>query len=102
MLEPWLILRWIGLPVSLAEAAAIEAFSTGIRFAAFLVPGYLGALEAGHMAIFAALGLGAPTGLSFTLIRRVREGAWTALGFLLLAPRKAHAPPPDGPAPRTE
>jgi uncharacterized membrane protein YbhN (UPF0104 family) len=39
------------------------------------VPGYLGALEAGHVAIFAALGLGAPAGLSFTLIRRVREAA---------------------------
>lgn len=92
-LEPWLILRWIGLPVSLAEATAIEAFSSGIRFAAFLVPGYLGALEAGHVAIFAALGLGAPAGLSFTLIRRVREAAWTGLGFLALAPLRAHAPP---------
>jgi uncharacterized membrane protein YbhN (UPF0104 family) len=95
-LEPWLILRWMGLPVSLAEAAAIEAFSTGIRFAAFLVPGYLGALEAGHMAIFAALGLGGPAGLSFTLIRRVREVAWTGLGFLALVPLRAQAPPsPD-------
>ena len=93
VLEPWLILRWIGLPVSLAEATAIEAFSTGIRFAAFLVPGYLGALEAGHMAIFAALGLGAPAGLAFTLIRRVREIAWTGLGFLLLASLRAQAPP---------
>ena len=92
-LEPWLILRWIGLPVSLAEATAIEAFSSGIRFAAFLVPGYLGALEAGHVAIFAALGLGAPAGLSFTLIRRVREAAWTGLGFLALAPLRAQAPP---------
>ena len=62
-LEPWLILRWIGLPVSLAQATAIEAFSTGIRFAAFLVPGYVGALEAGHVVIFSALGLGAPAGL---------------------------------------
>ncbi len=92
-LEPWLILRWMGLPVSLAEAAAIEAFSTGIRFAAFLVPGYLGALEAGHMAIFAALGLGGPAGLSFTLIRRVREAAWTGLGFLALIPLRAQTPP---------
>lgn len=92
-LEPWLILRWIGLPVSLAEATAIEAFSSGIRFAAFLVPGYLGALEAGHVAIFAALGLGAPAGLSFTLIRRVREAAWAGLGFLALAPLRAQAPP---------
>jgi len=92
-LEPWLILRWMGLSVSLAEAAAIEAFSTGIRFAAFLVPGYLGALEAGHMAIFAALGLGGPAGLSFTLIRRVREAAWTGLGFLALIPLRAQTPP---------
>jgi len=92
-LEPWLILRWIGLPVSLAEATAIEAFSSGIRFAAFLVPGYLGALEAGHVAIFTALGLGAPAGLSFTLIRRVREAVWTGLGLLALAPLRAQAPP---------
>ena len=57
------------------------------------MPGYLGALEAGHVAIFAALGLGAPAGLSFTLIRRVREAAWTGLGFLALAPLRAQAPP---------
>ncbi|HTY78657.1 MAG TPA: flippase-like domain-containing protein [Candidatus Bathyarchaeia archaeon] len=98
VLEPWLILRWTGMPVSLAEAAAIEAFSTGIRFAAFLVPGYLGVLEAGHMAIFAALGLGAPAGLSFTLIRRIRELAWTGLGFLLLLPLKTRASAADASA----
>lgn len=92
-LEPWLILRWIGLPVSVAQAIAIEAFSSGIRFATFLVPGSLGALEAGHVAIFAALGLGAPAGLSFTLIRRVREAAWAGLGFLALALLRAQAPP---------
>ena len=95
-LEPWLILHWMGLPVSLAEAVAIEAFSSGIRFAAFLVPGYLGALEAGHMAIFVALGLGAPAGLSFTLVRRVREVAWTGVGFLALTTLRAQAPPAAG------
>ena len=45
------------------------------------------------MAIFAALGLGAPAGLAFTLIRRVREAAWTGLGFLCLASLRAQAPP---------
>ena len=92
-LEPWLILHWMGMPVSLAQATAIEAFSTGIRFAAFLVPGYLGALEAGHMAIFVALGLGAPAGLSFTLVRRVREATWTGVGFLALTTLRAQASP---------
>jgi hypothetical protein len=31
-----------------------------------------------------ALGLGSPLGLTFSLVRRVREVAWTALGFLAL------------------
>jgi hypothetical protein len=50
------------------------------------------------MAIFVALGLGAPAGLSFTLIRRVRELAWAGLGFLALTTLRAQAPPaPTGP-----
>ena len=56
----------------------------------------------GKGVFFPALGLGAPAGLPFTLIRRVREAAWTALGFLLLASLKAHAPPPADHPPRAE
>jgi uncharacterized protein (TIRG00374 family) len=83
-LESYVILHALGVPVSLATATVIEAFGTGIRFASFMVPAHLGALEGGHVVIFQALGLGGPTGLAFTLVRRVREAAWTGLGFLVL------------------
>lgn len=84
-LETWAILYALGAPVSPTTAVVIEAFGTGVRFASFMVPAHLGALEGGHVATFVALGLSAPLGLTFSLVRRVRELAWTGLGFVVLA-----------------
>ena len=84
-LEVWLILNLLGVEVSLVTATVIEAFSTAIRFATFMVPASLGALEGGHIAVFAALGLGASVGMSFSLVRRLREATWIGVGFLALA-----------------
>ena len=91
-LETYVILYALGLPVSAATAIVIEAFGTGIRFASFMVPAHLGALEGGHVAIFVALGLTAPAGLTFSLVRRVREAAWTGVGFIALIALGAPAP----------
>ena len=44
----------------------------------------LGVEEGGTVATFLALGLGGGLGLSLALVRRIREGAWVALGLLLL------------------
>ncbi|MBI4610769.1 MAG: flippase-like domain-containing protein [Candidatus Rokubacteria bacterium] len=88
-LETYVILHFLDVPVSLTTATVIEAFGTGIRFATFLVPAHLGVLEGGHVAIFLALGLEAATGLSFSLVRRVREAAWIGLGFTVLAERRS-------------
>jgi putative membrane protein len=94
--EAYLVLTLLGLPVSLLTALVIEAVGTGVRFATFFVPAHVGALESGYVAAFPALGLDAATGLSFSLVRRVREAAWIGLGFLLLSVsraklREAHA-----------
>jgi uncharacterized protein (TIRG00374 family) len=83
--EVYVILSALGRPVSLETAVVIEAFGTGVRFVSFMVPAHLGAIEGGHIATFLALGLPAPLGLSFSLVRRIRELAWTGLGFLALA-----------------
>ena len=93
-LEAYLILWALGRPVSLATAMVIDAFGSGIGFAAFLVPARLGAAEAGQVAVFMALGLGAPAGLAFALVQRLREAAWTGIGFLALTTLRATAPPP--------
>jgi glycosyltransferase 2 family protein len=84
ILESYLILHALGLSVSLGTATVIDAFGSGIGFAAFLVPARLGAQEAGDVAIFTALGFGAPVALAFTLVRRLREALWAAIGFLAL------------------
>ena len=92
-LEAYLILWFLGTPVSLVTATVIEAFGTGIRFATFLIPGSLGALEGGYAATFAALGLGSTAGVSFSLVRRIREAVWIAIGLLAFAlMRPAHTP----------
>ena len=90
-LETWLILRFLGVEVSFATATVIEAFGTAIKVATFLIPASLGALEGGFLATFVALGLSAPAAISFSLVRRVREVVWIAIGlvvFALVRPRE--------------
>jgi glycosyltransferase 2 family protein len=81
--ETWMILVFLGAPVSATTALVIEAFGTGIRFATFFVPAQVGFLEGGTVATFLALGLSGATGLSLSLVRRVREVVWIGIGFLL-------------------
>ncbi len=82
--EVWLILYFLGMAVPMSMALIIEAFGTGISFATFFVPVDLGVDEGGSVATFLALGLGGPAGLSLSLVRRVREVTWVAIGLLLL------------------
>ena len=94
--ETWMILSFLGTPVSLVTATVIEAFGTGIRFATFMIPGSLGALEGGYAATFAALGLGGTMGVSFSLVRRIREIVWIGVGLVAFAfLRIPHPPDPS-------
>ena len=93
--ETWFILWLLGVPVSPATAVIIEACGTAVRFVSFFIPGHLGVLEGGNVAVFIALGLDPAAGLSAILVRRVREAAWIGLGFLVLrAPGRRPAPVP--------
>jgi uncharacterized protein (TIRG00374 family) len=89
--EVWLILDLLGVPVSVPTALVVEAFSAGIRFATFFVPGQVGFAEGGAVATFLALGLSGAAGLSFSVVRRAREVAWIGVGFALAG---AHRSPP--------
>jgi len=91
-LEAWMILYFLGQPVSPATALVIEAFGAGIAFATFFIPGQVGVAEGGAVAVFIALGLSGATGLSFSLVRRVREVTWIGIGLLLLAARPVPSP----------
>jgi hypothetical protein len=63
----------------------LESFGAAVKFASFMIPNSLGALEGGNVAIFAAFGLGGGVGLSYTLVRRMREATWAAAGMIVLA-----------------
>ena len=84
-LEVYLVLQWLGVEASLADALVVDAFATGMRFIGFAVPSALGVLEGSYMIAFGALGFGTGLGLSYALIRRLRLVIWSALGLLALA-----------------
>jgi putative membrane protein len=83
--EAYLALRFLGVDVSLTTATVIEAFGTAVRFATFMVPASLGVLEGGYVVTFSALGLASSTGVSFGLVRRVREFVWVGAGLIVFA-----------------
>jgi uncharacterized protein (TIRG00374 family) len=84
-LEIYLFLVFLNTDASPLTALVIEAFGSAIKFVSFAIPASLGALEGGHVAIFSALGLGGALGLSYMLIRRLREAVYVAVGLLWLA-----------------
>jgi glycosyltransferase 2 family protein len=83
-LEAYLVLVVLGIQVSVATALVIEAFGSAVRFATFLVPASVGALEAANAAAFEGLGLTASAGLAFSLVRRGRQVVWIVIGLIVL------------------
>ena len=98
-LEIYIVLWLLGIPASLGTGLVIEAFASGVKFASFMVPASLGALEGGYVAFFAAYGLGATAGLSYVLVRRLREIAWIVVGLLAVGVAGRAAAVPDAAAP---
>ncbi len=72
-LEIWLALHFLGHPVSLAEALAIESLIQAVSSAAFLVPGALGLQEAGFIGLGLLVGLPAEAGAALAIARRIRD-----------------------------
>ena len=83
-LEIYIVMRLLGTDMPFLTALIIESFAGAVKFASFMVPASLGALEGGYVAFFEAFGWSATAGLSFVLVRRLREMAWAGVGFLAL------------------
>lgn len=73
--EIWLALRFLGIPVTVVDALILDFLGQTVRAAAFLVPAGLGVQEGGFALLAAALGIPPATGLTVSLMRRVREVA---------------------------
>ncbi len=72
-LETWLALRWLGSPVSLPHALALESLTQAVRNFVFVVPAGMGVQEAGLIACGALLGVSGPAAIALSLAKRLRE-----------------------------
>jgi len=72
-LEVWIILALLGTPVGLPEAFVIESLGLAARSLGFVVPGGLGAQEAGLTAVAVALGVPLEEAVAMSLLKRLRE-----------------------------
>jgi putative membrane protein len=71
--EVWLVMHSLGHPIGMVESFILESLSSGVRAAAFMVPGALGLLEGSFILFGALFGLPANTALAISLSKRVRE-----------------------------
>lgn len=83
VLELYLTLYFLGVPVGFRELWIIESLLQLIRVGSFFIPLSLGAQEGGLIVIFTALGMAGPLGLAVSFVRRIRELIWIGLGMLL-------------------
>ncbi|MFI5396681.1 MAG: flippase-like domain-containing protein [Candidatus Binatia bacterium] len=93
VVEIYLILWLLGVPVSVHRALTIEVFSVAIDGMLFFVPAKVGTQEGGKVLIFALLGLDPGKGLALGILRRIRELTWALVGMLILS-RQQLAPRP--------
>jgi len=81
--EVYYTMKFIGYPVSWADAWVIEASAQLVRTGAFFIPASIGAQEGAFVLVCGAI-TGLPSiGVSVSVIRRIREVIWVVWGFLL-------------------
>ncbi len=93
-LETWLALRWLGHPVTLGNALALESVAQAVRNFVFVVPAGMGVQEAGLIAFGAMLGISGPAAVALSLAKRLREilfGLPALLGWHWFEGRHARA-----------
>lgn len=85
LFEVYAILYFLGADVGWLTSFAIAAIAVLIKGSVSFVPGGLGAQESGYLFLLMALGYNEVTGITFALIRRIREILWILIGLVFLA-----------------
>ena len=82
-LEIYIILYFLGHPISIAEAIILETLVEIVRAGTFFIPGTLGTQEAAFLLATGAITGEPALGVAAAMMRRVREIIWFILGFSL-------------------
>jgi uncharacterized protein (TIRG00374 family) len=83
-LEVLAIFYAAGISLSVAEAIAIEALASVVKAVAFFIPGSLGVQDGGTVLLLAVFGYPSSFGLTFSLVRRLRELLWIGFGLVIV------------------
>src|SRR3989338_4725808 len=76
VVEIMIFMSFMGLPISFPAAITIETFSLFVNNISFFVPARIGVGEGARTLLFTTLGYARDAGLSYGIIRRIREIAW--------------------------
>jgi len=71
--EVWIVLSFMGYPVTIVEVVIIESLLHAVRGAAFAVPGALGAQEGGLIVLCAIFGVPPEAALALSLVKRIPD-----------------------------
>ena len=81
--EVYVILYFLGHPVSYMEAIMLETLVELVRAGTFFIPATLGTQEAAFLLATGAITGQPGLGVATALMRRVREIVWLVLGFAI-------------------
>jgi glycosyltransferase 2 family protein len=88
VVEAALVLLLLGHRPTVALAFAVETLSMLVNDIFFFIPGRVGGAEGGRTVVFMMLGYTAAEGLTYAVIRRVRELFWIGIGLVYLIVRR--------------
>jgi uncharacterized protein (TIRG00374 family) len=91
-LEVFAMLSYLSPPADFLTSVSIGALAVLIKGGTFFIPGSIGAQEGGTLVLLMAYGYSEVTGLSFAVLRRVRELVWILIGLLCLLMMGGFAP----------
>jgi glycosyltransferase 2 family protein len=83
ILELYFAMHFLGFSLSFSDLWIIEALAQLIKVGSFFIPLSIGAMETGLILIFTSMGMTPDLGLTLSIVLRIKELAWIALGLAL-------------------
>ena len=86
--EVYLMFWLLGHPIGWDLAICLDALAMLFTAMGFFIPGAIGVQEGGNILLSLGFDLGMVLGVAFSILRRLREAFWLALGLLVVAREK--------------
>ncbi len=83
--EVYLFFWLLGQPIGWSLALCLDALAVLFAALGFMIPVSAGVQDGGTVLLSLGFNLGAAVGATFTIVRRLREAFWLALGLLVVA-----------------